>query len=101
VALSPDPFQRFAMRAALAIGIVRIAALWTSMQLMQASDVRQVVGYVLLVVTCLPEMALAGSLRSNVPAWTVVVTCLIALTSMAMGYAVALIARKSQSRWNQ
>jgi uncharacterized membrane protein len=80
-----------AIRAALVIGIVRIAALWTSVRLMEASDVWQVVGNGLLLVTCLPEAALASRLRFNGPAWTVFVTGLIAATSLALGYAWARI----------
>jgi hypothetical protein len=87
--LPASPFQRTAIRAALVIGIVRIFAFWTAMRLMQASDIRQVVGYFLLMVTCLPEMGVAKPLRFNAPGWVVFVTGLIAATSLALGYAWA------------
>jgi hypothetical protein len=90
--------RRRALRVALVIAAVRLVVLWSSTYfLAETADARQLVGYPLIILDCLVEMVVVKPWRNDLPVWLSLLSVLVTVTSVALGYAWALAAVRFRS----
>ena len=79
--------SKTAVRAAVFLSVARLTIFWASLALYTGhSDWRQTVGYVLLIVNSVVELAIAAALTGKQSGSSLLVAVLIVLTSVALGW---------------
>jgi hypothetical protein len=90
-----NSFGREALRVALWIGVVRLVILWISVFLYRAADWRQSAGYILMVLSGGPELAIVASLRnSDYFFWAGMLSLCTVATSVILGVVWAFLKRR-------
>jgi hypothetical protein len=88
-----------AVRVGAIISVVRLGLFWGGFALYNSHhDWRQTVGYALLILNSVAELAIAGALSGKRSGPSLLVATLIVLTSAALGLALAWIRARLASR---
>ena len=95
--LPPRALSVTALRVGAGIALVRLAVLYGAMSLYGYADERQGLGYVLLILNSVVELALAVALSGGRPGSTLLIAALIGLTSFLLGFAWAWLRFKLRS----
>jgi hypothetical protein len=94
-----NSFGREALRVALWIGVVRLVILWISVFLYRAADWRQSAGYILMVLSGGPELAVVASLRNgDYFFWAGMLSLCTVATSGILGIVWAFLKRRRSNR---
>lgn len=87
---SPSVVQN-GIRLGIVIAAIRVPLVGASALGFQYSDFRQEVGYILVMFNSFSEMLLAAPWRKGVWTWSVIVSGLVAVSSMVLGLALAAL----------
>jgi hypothetical protein len=87
-----------ALKIGAVIAVVRLTAYGVGAFMMRQADIRQVIGYFLLLVSALPELAILAPVRQGpFEAYVAMTVMLIAMTSFGIGWLAAYLRTRGDS----